>query len=1033
MGLLQAMIAAFAFYFLLHFYILPRLHRRLSQVGLTDAYGQIVRLLAAEVAHAASLIAGLSLAAIIGAILLIAQVSGHVSQAQLGTAYKFMLELRERVSAVSEWWGIGAILLLSLMLWLQLKSEAKRQFGVAADAAVKKLNADIEAGQLPPLPETDEMKAVGAAIEARRKMISDIVDRANAEHGDKSKADPKQNPELAKLLSETEVLSKYRFELDMRRRLDLGTHLSSDVPPGQSVLLSRQYLRVVNGTTRALSVLSLALLVPALVAIGVPPISEAALEASVSLHDLALKNSLAEAKASWEKGIGQSDQQHELDPQDQALIDQLSQRYAQLVSQQYGASVRVSSEAIRSFQQFAVRDKIVHDFASTHPALSSGAAQSTSGELAKQKALVDAMTTIQANNAPADGLAQGLREELTARAKTADPAAWQDFRAKAAMALKAVPPEPPRAEAIASRLFSEILNTAGRAAGVPGADNALHLLAENLLEPGELVERARELNALKRYRFLDEILAHGAVDMPPPALVPDKVPLYSEPAREQLRKAAAAFDDRLTSANRAWADHPPSLPTLAHGGQDLATAQTEIRALLGRSGARAASEGLSDTLATYSDYFPGSLGEETHTPRAGLMPAAVKAEEATASAMRTAFVRARSYGALRGFAKIGGVLIGLMPNDGKGLNITDLQWQDSANGVYLKLTQDDGKVLNFGPFRAELIRLALAYAADGRPVTVTMPLAQAGRKILMHPALLDSALGCEARQLDQFVDAFTGENVERAKATDRVDRHLNTYRFAWATQIKRLIGQNTFTRIPPDYLKQVTEQADLILKNADVQNDVEQVLRASAEWGDKSLSPVTVKPDYFDQGLVTIAGRCLTSSNNADAFRQCVAKAPLDQDYILSLKWAYSPPSLFSESGAREQTYSLTPDLEFLDLKRARRTTWPFSFIVQVTFETPGLFAGDPEKDFDEHPFEYPALKIWFDRKVTSGIAAIKEPGFDAPRVMTDMREFTVLQRLFRLAFGGKLGDQFPLEALIQLSTVQPHKATQTGCPIIYP
>jgi hypothetical protein len=43
---------------------------------------------------------------------------------------------------------------------------------------------------------------------------------------------------------------------------------------------------------------------------------------------------------------------------------------------------------------------------------------------------------------------------------------------------------------------------------------------------------------------------------------------------------------------------------------------------------------------------------------------------------------------------------------------------------------------------------------------------------------------------------------------------------------------------------------------------------------------------------------------------------------------------------------------------------------------------------------------------------------------MNDMREFTVLQRLFRLAFEGKLGDRFPLEALVELNKVKPHKPT---------
>jgi hypothetical protein len=1023
MGLLQAMIAAFALYVLLHLYILPRLYRRLPQARLADAYKQIARVLLAEIVHAATLIAGLSLATILVAIWLLSQMSGHVSQAQLGAMYEFTQWLRERISAISEWWGIGAIVLLCLMLTLQLKNEAKRKFGSAVDAAVKKLNADIEAGKLPELPETEEMKAASAAIDVRKKMIADILARSNAEGGDKAKADPEQNPELAKLVAEAQALSQYRFELDMRRRLDLGGQLAGEAPPTRNVFLSREFLRLVNGTTRVLSLLSLALLIPALVAVTGPQISGAAFQASVELHDLILKNSLAEAKASWENGIGHSDKERELNPQDQDLIKQLSQRYAHLIYQQYGASIRVPSETIRSFRQFAARETILHDFALAHPAPS--AAQAVSGELAKQKALVDAMTSIQSNNALANGVAEGFGNDLTTRAKTSDPASWQNFRAKAALALKAVPPEAAQADAIASKLFGEILNTAGRAVGVPGADNAIQLLAENLFEPGGLVERARELNRLNQYRFLNEVLTHGNVDMPAPALVPDKVPLYGEPEKAELRKVATALDNRLTAANDAWAEHPPTLPTPAHGGQDLAVAERQISELLKKPGAQGLREVLPDTLATYGDYFPGVLGEETRTPRAALMTSAVRVEESTASAMRTAFVRARSYGALRGFAKIGGVLIGLAPNDGKGPNIVDLQWESRDDGVRLKLTRNDGTILSYGPFRAELIRLALAYAADGRLVTVTMPAAEVGRKILMHPALLDSALGCEARQLDQFVDAFAApeKDSERKNATDLVQRHLVTYYFAWAAQFKRLTSQNTLPPIPPDYLNRTSEQADHILSNTDIRNNVERTLGTPEAWRNSTLSPVTLKPDYFEQRLVETAGRCLTSGGDAEAFRKCVAAAPLDRNYTDSLEWALPPPFLFSESGVREQAYTLGPDLEFLDLNRPRAATWPFSFIIQVTFETPPSFARDREKSFDEHPFEYPALKSWIDQRVTLGIATTRAANFDAPRVMKDMREFTVLQRLFRLAFEGKLGDQFPFEALVGLSKVQPRKA----------
>jgi hypothetical protein len=67
-----------------------------------------------------------------------------------------------------------------------------------------------------------------------------------------------------------------------------------------------------------------------------------------------------------------------------------------------------------------------------------------------------------------------------------------------------------------------------------------------------------------------------------------------------------------------------------------------------------------------------------------------------------------------------------------------------------------------------------------------MPLTYIGRQVLLHPALVDTALGCEARLLDQFVDGATAGTRERQTAESRVMAHEALYIIAWAVQFQAL-------------------------------------------------------------------------------------------------------------------------------------------------------------------------------------------------------------------------------------------------------
>src|SRR5262249_3323508 len=134
-----------------------------------------------------------------------------------------------------------------------------------------------------------------------------------------------------------------------------------------------------------------------------------------------------------------------------------------------------------------------------------------------------------------------------------------------------------------------------------------------------------------------------------------------------------------------------------------------------------------DPLNQYRDLFPAQLGDEARTDRGRMLgelagrqpppppsasappifpgpqpkrpsppPAAVKPPPAlNSSFQRGSFARGRSFVGMRGFARVGGVLIGRDLNEddpsGPSLDVRDLSWEEiDKDTVKLTLTLGDG-------------------------------------------------------------------------------------------------------------------------------------------------------------------------------------------------------------------------------------------------------------------------------------------------------------------------------------------------------
>jgi len=233
------------------------------------------------------------------------------------------------------------------------------------------------------------------------------------------------------------------------------------------------------------------------------------------------------------------------------------------------------------------------------------------------------------------------------------------------------------------------------------------------------------------------------------------------------------------------ADYPSAIEHNPLKPRQMEKSERALRQLA-RSTDRAVGE-VAEASMSYKYLFPGQPGMELETPAAKLMGEAAGADNLLSAvdaagdlanagsgpdrARRTtrpssksmrAASRARSYVSLRGFRRIGGVLIGRDPeNTGEtGVDFRDISWEERGARVELFLQSADGKRRSAGTYDRDILHQALAYAADGRPVTVTMISASPVPflKILVHPSLVDTRLGCEAIGLDRLVDTYAARN-----------------------------------------------------------------------------------------------------------------------------------------------------------------------------------------------------------------------------------------------------------------------------------
>ncbi len=415
---------------------------------------------------------------------------------------------------------------------------------------------------------------------------------------------------------------------------------------------------------------------------------------------------------------------------------------------------------------------------------------------------------------------------------------------------------------------------------------------------------------------------------------------------------------------------------------------------------------------------------------------------------------AYNYSRMHSNPNVGGVVFGRPPeNPDIRLDFTDLRWRTEGKRIRLFFRRNDGVWIEAGPYSRQVVHLALAYVADGRlvPATVINSKVFNDQRIGIHPAFEDTALGCRLLALDFYVFDQLEDDAGYRDVSNAIEEFDQIYRLARIERLRgilKILEDDSGDFQDPEGLEKVLladiehEQGKLpesaALANSIRSADLQQMLQLPRK-----------KTDFYDSGLVDIIDTCLKGGREFTDVKTCLrrsAATKIDRNYLLN---AITPlPDRGTVSGVREAPWRLSKDLEFAKHRPAssgpaihpHHPLGPQSnleFLIQATFDSPPYFRFSPDKRFgddddtralrsayDEDPWQYPMLKgiIW---------NAINDIADDPTRrdEVTPVEELLLVQRLFRQALNGGLGETFPLTKLVALSRLTADAVIESATP----
>ena len=882
--------------------------------------------------------------------------------------------------------GIGITMTIALIAGLAYyayRSGGKRLTDALNEHITQELSR-LQDQDLEELPPTEEMEQLAAMIEGLQGHLAELNEK-----------DAARDQLLAKL---NELVQRYHA-IDLLRRIDTSLDEPGTVEEsgfGRFLLFfsSVGMLRSLKGLGRATATVGLLLLLPASMTIGLPEVQDA-----TGARLLALDETVEQLELKLDRD--RVDQEYELltanavpealSPDDEQVIDEIASVFeSEVVHARYlqGArALRASNHVARSVARARARDLIL-EASGSHPAARSQFVRASSLEPLKQRILA---LNVEATGPrrPVTSYGERLRADLRNTVPQMDRAVWVEIRNSVNDYVRSFQraPNPRDLRAI---MLSDAL---GHVIGGVNADGPVEKLLQrgatgltgDVAEAAYKGESRRLMVALAQSQDVKQTLSRLSRAPHP----------MSSAAMSQVRSSVENIPALQNISVRT-----SSLSVTPRPGVDEAAqrAVQRIAQIRGTSRPSAA-----DALLNFGDLFPGQPNEPVNSARGKAVRKL--APDVSRANLRASYARARSYKRLRGFSRIGGVILGRPPQPGTPPQAGRLEWR-MTDQVELQLIHSDGTRRELGRYDPAIVHNALAYAADGRVTTVTMVTAEPldDLRILLHPALVDTGLGCSAIRLDQFADEASRRNQSlgelRKTAIADVYRQHTAYERAWAIRMLKLSDVQSTRR----HYDKVGDE--LTLRNR-------AILIRERDDGLATELPVTgfnflsSSPEFYDKRLVDALRRC-GSSESVRNFDRCIRTTATTDAYGAdsTASWAAPPPQFVPWSGVREQPWAVDEAMAFMT---SDQPLGPFRFIVQIAFASRPWFISEGawyaennlalELFDDETPYELTSVG----NALMRDIGSYARQDAETAEVLLRMAEFTHLQRLFRAALDGQL------------------------------
>jgi hypothetical protein len=1073
MKLYQLWLANIAVLALLKFYYMPRLQRYINHQRSIAVIRKAATLAIASWIASIVLIASISGGLVLAVSLLVQMGTGATAE-QVGGLITSVQRWRDRVGGFGPEWG--SVVLIASVLGLGIHARWRgrirmlKAFEAVRQAEIDRLKREAASGHWADLPPTKEMAKASERIQELVALKDEIRPEVMGEAA--------ATEDYHRLVQQIEAFQGLYAHLDLQRRIDLRISPEAASLPEprtwvekvQAFFISQGLWKSLGGPSRVLYVTNLLLLIPSLLGIYSQAAAPLFDQRLLQLADLQVELTQKEAREAWQQATFAPTPLKPAEPESSPVrirVNAQEARVLNLAAREFENALArselfkniaqsVRPEAERAVRSARARDRVLHVAADQAPGsvvqVPSGA-QAEAGLKRSQWEYVERSTGLEPITKPGREMAK----ELEAYAERT-PGFLENFLHSFQMPIHNDELAVSAVRQTIGALFGDHLGEFGKV--LDGLDPQVELAMRNAVE-------------IRAQSYVTEVIhqngrnASEALATAVHPKYPDITPLNLD-RFQSFGWHNPIIPDGGNGLIASIHEHPPAIDPKIDLHTDISKAAEQIRRILPsldssaspRDAAELMQQG-TEALADFSTHFPASAQTAMKTAQIQAIEKVTTEMGGSESAGAWESVgrvlgqvaeglaqNARSFVRLRGFSRVGGVLIGQDPltltNEpadlSNALHCRDVRWEVDGSRMRMILVDSTGHELVSRWWRTSIAGQALAYAADGRPLAATMVSAKPLRelKILVHAALIDTGLGQRITDLDRFVDEFTGNETRNAevaaareKATMTVYAQNALYAYAWAQRAKAITsiwqGEDEYLRAIArregvderalsEFLKRTGEEADQIIRDSEPSGDGNGGLSLAAEGfadglavlEDATRSPLEVKKEFFEPMLVDAMVKARPEAETLTEFGKKIRASFESQHPDLDALEA-QPPGFTVWSGVREKRFRLVPEDFFVT--EGMPLPSALDFMLQVSFTSnPNV---SEENYADTQPWEFPALHDKIYTTVTDCIKA--DPRAQA--IYDAATEFTLLQRFFRLGFEGFLGDEFPVEKFGELAT----------------